>query len=329
MAVRPDDLRAGDVLLLRSAGRTAWAVRCFDGAEVDHAALVLGDGRVAEVIDGAPAQRTIEECLASAEHVLARRLKEAAPMEPVLARATRALRETRACGRSEVLLALLACARKHRSTPSVRTAQRACLEAGATAVPSPEPLTAAQFVWRCYEDALPEPSDVYTLHLNDLHNLEVVAGVPAEPGAGVARRMGRGVHPQSLLAWASQPLVRGRVGAATTAEPPLALDDALARYQADILHAVPVAQPARAEADALSPRCSDSPRPGAARRGRRSRAALSPRSSKSSTAALPTSAPQETCCDAKISSRSDRLRLPCRRLRARGCGRGPALALAG
>src|SRR5207302_5135001 len=103
-----------------------------------------------EVIDGAPAQRTIEECLASAEHVLARRLKEAAPMEPVLARATRALRETRACGRSEVLLALLACARKHRSTPSVRTAQRACLEAGATAVPSPEPLTAAQFVWRCY-----------------------------------------------------------------------------------------------------------------------------------------------------------------------------------
>ena len=92
---------------------------------------------------------------------------------------------------------------------------------------------------------------MYTLHLNDLHNLEVVAGVPAEPGAGVARRMGRGVHPQSLLAWASQPLVRGRVGAATTAEPPLALDDALARYQADILHAVPVVQPARAEADAL------------------------------------------------------------------------------
>src|SRR2546430_12468443 len=61
-----------------------------------------------------------------------------------------------------------------------------------------------------FRSALPEPSDVYTLHLNDLRNLEVVAGLPAEPGAGVARRIGRGVHPQSPLAWAAQPLMRGR-----------------------------------------------------------------------------------------------------------------------
>jgi hypothetical protein len=66
---------------------------------------------------------------------------------------------------------------------------REVLEAAAAALQAPSPMVGAQFVWRYYEDAMPEASDVYTLNLNDLHNVEVVAG---EPGAGVARRRGRG-----------------------------------------------------------------------------------------------------------------------------------------
>jgi hypothetical protein len=250
MAVRGEQLRPGDILLLRSAGRLSWAVRLFDGAEVDRAALVIGDGRVVELVDGALVLRALDECLGAAEAAVARRLKEPASMEPVVARAE-SMREAHASGRPEVLLGLLACARKLRAAPSLRSLQRACLEAGAAALSAPEPITSAQFVWRCYEDALPEPSDVYTLHLNDLHNLEVVSGVPAEPGAGVARRIGRGVHRQSLLAWAAQPLVRERLGTAASPDAAPKLEKALEVYQGEIEQAATAAMPVRAAADSL------------------------------------------------------------------------------
>jgi hypothetical protein len=244
-----EQLRPGDILLLRTPGQLWRAVRLFDGAEVDRAGLVLGDGRVAEVVDGGLREWPLHDFIASGEQAAARRLKETAPMEPVLARVGE-LREASAAGQPEVLLALLSCARKLPAAPSLRAVQRACLEAGAALTPS-EPLTGAQFVWRCYEDALPEPSDGYTLHLNDLHNLEVVAGLPAEPGAGVSRRGGRGVHRQSLLAWAAQPLLRGRLEAAVAAEPAPPLEEALARYEREIRDGVPAALPGRAEADAV------------------------------------------------------------------------------
>src|SRR5205085_628122 len=83
--------------------------------------------------------------------------------------------------------------------------QRACLEAGAAALRSTSPMVGAQLVWRCYDDALPEPGDVYSLSLGDQQHLEIVSGMPAAPAAGVSRRRGRGVHPDSLLAWGALP----------------------------------------------------------------------------------------------------------------------------
>jgi hypothetical protein len=220
-------------------------VRLFDGAEVDRAALYLGDGKIAEASGDAVAVSPLEETPAAV-----RRLKEFAPMDAVVGRAE-ALRSEPVSGRPETLLALLAISRKLRSTPSVRAVQRACLEAGAAKLRGTTPLVGAQFVWRCYEDALPEPSDVYTVRLNDLHNLEVVSGVPVVPGAGVARRLGRGVHPESLLCWASQPMVRSRLGTAATPDAAQPLDQALATYAREVLETAQGAAPSRAEADAM------------------------------------------------------------------------------
>ena len=247
---RPAELRAGDVLLLRSAGVAAWAVRLFDGAEVDRAALFLGDGKVAEVAGDAVVFRPLDDCLATAERTIARRLKEPAAMEPVLGRAE-ALRDVPATARPEVLLALLSISRKPRATPSLRLLQRSALEAAAAAVHPPAPIIAAQLVWRCYEDALPEASDAYTVRLNELHNLEVVSGVPMVPGAGVARRLGRGVHPESVLAWAAQPLVRTRLSSTAPAGKVPPLEQLLATYQQEVRAGAKAAHPDRDEADAL------------------------------------------------------------------------------
>src|SRR5712692_7051096 len=222
--LRARELRAGDILLLRSPGAAAWVARLFDGADVDRAALYLGEGRVAEAAGDAVALRSLDECVAGSESAVARRLKEPAPMEPVLGRAE-ALRQERTAAAPEVLLALLCVSRKLRATPGLRALQRASLESGAAALKGAAGLTGAQFVWRCYEDALPEPSDVYTVRLSDLHNLEVVSGVPVVPGAGVGRRLGRGVHPGSVLAWAAQPLVRARMATVAAADAPPALEE--------------------------------------------------------------------------------------------------------
>src|SRR5258706_2371480 len=181
--VRVADLRAGDVLLLRSPGLVAWATRFFDSAEVDRAALYLGDGRVAEAVGDKVTIRSFDECAASAEQVLARRLKEHASMEPLLGR-TEELLSAPASAAPEVQLALLCISRKPRTAPSLLALQRAALESGAEAITAPAPLTGAQFVWRCYEEALPEESDVYTVRLNGIHYLEMVSGVPMGPGAG-------------------------------------------------------------------------------------------------------------------------------------------------
>jgi len=248
MQIRPSELRPGDVVLVRSPGRLAWATRFFDGAEVDRAALYLGESRVAEGVDGAPMTRSLDECLAGAELSLARRLKEVAPLEPVLQRAAEMLAQGPICP-AEGLLALLAISRKLRTSPSLRRAQRAALETAAPLLRSTAPMTATQFVWRCYEDALPEPTDVYTVRLNDVRNLEIVAGIPRD--AGALRRVGRGVHPESLLAWAAQPMLRPRLSAAAAGESAGDLDAALAQYQGEVRDGAPAAQPGRAEGDAL------------------------------------------------------------------------------
>ncbi|TMA25970.1 MAG: hypothetical protein E6J88_09290 [Deltaproteobacteria bacterium] len=242
--------RPGDILLLRSPGLLGWAIRFFDGAEVDRAALVLTDGRGAEAVGDSVAVSPLTEIIAGTERVIVRRLKESAPMDAVLGRAED-LRSSPVSGRPEMVLALLACGRKLPPAPSLRSVQRACLEAGTAALRGAVPLVGAQFVWRCYEDALPEPSDIYTVRLNDLHNLAVVSGVPVVPGAGVSRRLGRGVHPASLLCWASQPVVRSRLGTIASGEAAPPLEQALATYQREVREGAAGVQPARAEADAV------------------------------------------------------------------------------
>src|SRR5438477_9350218 len=145
MQIRPGELRAGDILLLRSSGLLAWATRFFDGSEVDRAALYLGDGRVAECVDGPPVARTLEECLAGTELSFARRLKEVAPLEPVLGRAADQLGAGRVA-RREVVIALLAISRKLRPTPSLRRLQRAALDSAAPLLGGNSPILPAPFV---------------------------------------------------------------------------------------------------------------------------------------------------------------------------------------
>lgn len=241
------EVRAGDVVFFRSQGPVAAAQRMLDGADVDRVALALGSNRIALVVGDAIVLGALEQ-----EPSAVRRLKANADLAPVVARAHE-LAESgpAACGAPEIGLALFAASRKARVTPSWHALQRAAFEAAAAVLKEPTPLTPAQFVWRCFDDALPEQNDVYTLRINDLQNFEVVAGVPANPGAGVSRRYGRGVHPESTLAWAAQPLIRPRLATATGAPVPADLVRACAAWIEECHGGTVAGAPARAEGDAL------------------------------------------------------------------------------
>src|SRR5260370_32683684 len=78
------ELRAGDILLLRSAGAAAWVARLFDGADVDRAALYLGEGRVAEAAGDAGGLRSLDECVGGSDSAVPPGREEAAPMGPGL-----------------------------------------------------------------------------------------------------------------------------------------------------------------------------------------------------------------------------------------------------
>ena len=48
MTFAANDVLPGDILLFRGKGFVSWAIRLFDGTEVNHAAIALDGGKLAE-----------------------------------------------------------------------------------------------------------------------------------------------------------------------------------------------------------------------------------------------------------------------------------------
>lgn len=74
MSPTPAQLHPGDVLLYRGTGVVSRLIRLFDASEVSHSALYLGDA-VGEALGEGLVRHTLEESIASAERVFARRLR--------------------------------------------------------------------------------------------------------------------------------------------------------------------------------------------------------------------------------------------------------------
>jgi len=163
------EVRAGDVLLFRGGGFVSWAIRAFDGTDVNHAAIALDSTTLGEA-GGRGLQRTlIETATKSNRYMRVRRHTDPDP-GPVLTVASTYLDEGRPYAYQQiVLLALLASTRRLRLTGIARRMLRSVLDHGAAALNAfvdrggARSMICSEFVYRVYAEAVADPADRYRL----------------------------------------------------------------------------------------------------------------------------------------------------------------------
>lgn len=167
------DLQPGDILLYRSTNIMAKMICWADGSDVSHAGLYIGNGQVAEaLIVGNSGLNINQLSLEGTEWVLARRLCESQPYDPIGAVATRYLDQgNRYAFEQLLLLAVILLTRKvELGSPLFRSIARKVFDKANEYVNQMidcgrEPMICSEFVFRCYDEAVDEGDDPYSLEI--------------------------------------------------------------------------------------------------------------------------------------------------------------------
>jgi hypothetical protein len=251
---QPHAVLPGDVLLYRGNGWTSWAIRAFDGTEVSHAGLCV-NGEIAEAqIKAGLIKRPIATSIAGCDWVEVRRLKTAVDtMSPVIKVAEAYLNDrNRYAYEQIILLAGICMTRKlDLQNPLLRKIVRRAMQEATEWLrylhgQGKEPMICSEFVYRTYDEAWPDPDDLYSL--------EILSQKVAQPGRRHSRFRRRrkllsgefpaetpNVHPESLLAQLQAtgetledlPAATRKMAAALP-EPAEELDWLIQQYQAEM-----------------------------------------------------------------------------------------------
>jgi len=155
------DIRAGDVLLFRGTSALSWAIRLFDGGDVNHAAIALGDGHLAEAAGAGLVLADIEPAVARNTFVEVRRRHDVAPADiaDVVATAQRYVTNGNRYAYQQIfLLALLGITRRIPAPRAARRLLRSAMDHAAAAlndlIPSGRTrMICSEFVYRTYAEA--------------------------------------------------------------------------------------------------------------------------------------------------------------------------------
>jgi hypothetical protein len=203
--IKIKEISAGDVILYHGSGLLSRLIRFFDGTEVNHAAVCIGDGKVGEALSGGLTTRTVQESIRDDDYVIVRRLKtDPGTMQPVVDKAGHYLALGNRYGYEQlVLLALLGLTRKLDVNETLAWLLRSILDQAADLLMKQgerQPMICSEFVYRCYNEALPAAHDPYAL---DITPFSAPTRGPVSGAPAFARDAGRkGYHRDSLLAWA-------------------------------------------------------------------------------------------------------------------------------
>ncbi|HSK79927.1 MAG TPA: hypothetical protein VLQ45_25970 [Thermoanaerobaculia bacterium] len=233
------DLSLCDVLLYRGTGLLSRAIRFFDGTEVSHTGLYLGgaDYAVGEAIGEGLVRRPLNVSVAGAEWVLVRRLKDLPPdMTPVRQRGERYIAQGNRYAYEQILLlAFITLIRKPKMTPIFKQLVLGVLNAATSLLlrltsMGRQPMICSEFVYRAYDEALPDAQDKYSLRIggSDLESFGRAARGPAG---------GQGIHPESLLGQAvlhPEILSRGPSLERAAVQPRIDLETALNEYLREV-----------------------------------------------------------------------------------------------
>ena len=203
-------LQEGDVILYNGDSWISKAIRFFDGTEVNHAAVFLGNGRVGEAIGQGLTERSFGESTKGDRYVIVRRLTtQPGTMAPVVQKARAYLAiGNRYAFEQILLLAFLGMTRKVPVNPYLKWLMRKVFDQACEFLSAPgkrQPMICSEYVCRCYNEALPISTDPYTLRINDFPAISGAGRLRGrtDPAAPHRRRM----HADSLLAWTEEVLL--------------------------------------------------------------------------------------------------------------------------
>jgi hypothetical protein len=168
--VQPSDVKPGDVLLFHGKSFVGWAIRAVDGTTVNHAAVALPGGMLAEA-GGRGLQKRAIPLPGGGEFILVRRLDGSAALDPVVARATVLLDEGHLYAYQQIVLLAVLCLTRRVPLPRLaRRLVRSALDHAAKAVMDLLPVGASwmicsEYVWRSFHEALEGDADAFELQL--------------------------------------------------------------------------------------------------------------------------------------------------------------------
>jgi len=203
------DLSTGDVLLYNSDGFISDAICFFDGTPYSHASLYLGNDCVGEALPEGLRNRGIKQSIEHSNYVLGRRLISSPPsMAPVITVADRYLTQGNRYGFEQLLLlAILTLTRRLKENKYLSWLVRKVLDNAADYLmdhSDRQPMICSEFVYTCYDEAIPGPTDAFTLRINAYPVVSSVVPGVRILGAPIVQHPDAGLHRDSLLAWAIQ-----------------------------------------------------------------------------------------------------------------------------
>jgi hypothetical protein len=206
--VRVSDLHTGDTLLVHGKSFISSLIMALDGSEVSHAALYYDTAAqmVAEATGPGLKTRELAESLREAEFALVYRLKtsvasSALSMDPVFAVARGYLAKHEVYGVGQLVLAGILCITRKAVPGPLGFLTREVLDHAAESlnqlISGPgEPMICSEFVYRCHDEAMPEPNDDYAIKIVGLERM------PAAFDGPTAKAAPTRFHPDSPLALA-------------------------------------------------------------------------------------------------------------------------------
>jgi hypothetical protein len=206
-------LQDGDVILYHGKTWLAKAIRFVDGTEVNHAAVCLGNGRVGEALGKGLTNNSISDSINDNDYVVVRRLSShPGTIQPVVDKAQAYIAIGNRYGFEQiVLLAFLGITRKIPVNIYLKWLLRKVLDQAADLLMkqgNKQPMICSEFVYRCYDEALPTSKDPYTLGINRFPVTVTTSGARAQTFAAAPHR--QKMHSDSLLAWAENAVRSGK-----------------------------------------------------------------------------------------------------------------------
>lgn len=205
-------MKPGDVLLYSSSTWIGWLIKTLDGSEFSHAGIYLGSDQVGEALmAGNPGVHAnpISTSFDKSTFVDAYRLASNPPeLSPVLDVAHQTIAEGNRYAYAEILLVAMICTTRNLDfmDPALRRVVLATLSKANDWIESMfdqgrEPMICSEFVFRCYDEALPHDDDPFALAILSQQSM-----TPTKRFRPFRRRERLGdhatpptLHPKSLL----------------------------------------------------------------------------------------------------------------------------------